>query len=72
LVELVVPRLEENLVERIFQIVKFWGEDEGVEIERVAEVASSLYGLDPSEVVEALIENLRAGPIKGSFVANTE
>jgi hypothetical protein len=72
LVELVVPRLEENLVERVFQIVKFWGEDEGVEIERVVEVASSLYGFDSSEVVEALIENLRGGSIRGSFVANPE
>jgi hypothetical protein len=72
LVEIVVPRLEDNVVERVFQIVKFWGEDEGVEIERVVEVASSLYGFDPSEVVEALVENLRAGSIRGSFVTNPE
>ena len=70
LVEIVIPRLEETLVERVRQIVKFWGEDEGVEMERVIEVASRLYGADPSDVVEALIENLRAGSVRGSFVVN--
>ena len=59
-------------MERVRQIVKFWGEDEGVEMERVVEVASRLYGADPSDVVEALIENLRAGSVRGSFVANEE
>ena len=59
-------------MERVRQIVKFWGEDEGVEMERVIEVASRLYGADPSKVVEALIENLRAGSVRGSFVANAE
>jgi hypothetical protein len=72
LVEIVIPRLEETLVERVHQIVKFWGEDEGVDMERVVEVASRLYGADPYEVVEALIENLRAGSVRGSFVANAE
>ena len=72
MVEIVIPRLEETLVERVRQIVKFWGEDEGVEMERVIEVASRLYGADPSKVVEALIENLRAGSVRGSFVANAE
>ncbi len=72
LVEIVIPRLEETLDERVRQIVKFWGEDEGVDMERVVEVASRLYGAAPSEVVEALIENLRAGSIRGSFVANAE
>ena len=72
LVEFVISRLEETLVGRVCQIVKFWGEDEGVEMERVVEVASRLYGADPSEVVEALIEKLRAGSVRGSFVANAE
>jgi hypothetical protein len=72
LVEFVIPRLEETLVERVLQIVKFWGEDEGVDMERVVEVASRLYGSAPSEVVEALIENLRAGSVRGSFVVKTE
>ena len=72
MVEIVIPRLEETLVERVHQIVKFWGEDEGVNMERVVEVASRLYGAAPSEVVEALIENLRAGSVRGSFVANAE
>jgi hypothetical protein len=70
LVELVFPQLDEGLVERVRQIVEFWGEDEGIEMERVVEVASRLYGADPSEVVEALIENLREGSIRGSFVTN--
>jgi hypothetical protein len=68
LVEIVISRLEETLVERVRQIVKFWGEDEGVNMERVVEVASRLYGAAPSEVIEALIENLRAGSVRGSFV----
>jgi hypothetical protein len=72
LVEFVIPRLEETLVERVLQIVKFWGEDEGVDMERVVEVASRLYGSAPSEVVEALIENLRAGSVSGSFVVKAE
>ena len=72
LVEFVIPRLEETLVERVLQIVKFWGEDEGVDMERVVEVASRLYGAAPSEVVEALIEKLRAGSVRGSFVVKTE
>jgi hypothetical protein len=72
LVEFVIPRLEETLTERVLQIVKFWGEDEGIEMERVVEVASRLYGAEPSAVVEALIENLRAGSVRGSFVANAE
>ena len=67
-----IPRLEEPLVERVHQIVRFWGEDGGIEIERVVEVASRLYGAEHSEVVEALIENLRAGSIRGSFVTNTD
>jgi hypothetical protein len=72
LVEFVIPRLEETLVERVLQIVKFWGEDEGVDMERVVEVASRLYGSAPSDVVEALIENLRAGSVSGSFVVKAE
>ncbi len=59
-------------MERVRQIVRFWGEDEGIEIERVVEVASHLYGAEHSEVVEALIENLRAGSIRGSFMTNTD
>ncbi len=59
-------------MERVRQIVKFWGEDEGVEMERVVEVASRLYGADSSEVVKALIENLRAESVRGGFVANGE
>ncbi len=59
-------------MERVRQIVRFWGEDEGIEIERVVEVASRLYGAEHSEVVEALIENLRAGSIRGSFMTNTD
>ncbi len=72
LVEFVIPRLEETLVERVLQIVKFWGEDEGVDMEHVVEVASRLYGAAPSDVVEALIENLRAGSVSGSFVVKAE
>lgn len=72
LVELAFPQLDEGLVEKVHQIVKFWGEEDGVKMERVVEVASRLYGIDPSEAVEALIENLRAGSIRGSFVANME
>jgi hypothetical protein len=72
LVELVIPRPEDTLVERVHQIVRFWGEDEGVDMERVVEVASRLYGAEHYEVVEALIENLRTGSIKGSFVTNTD
>jgi hypothetical protein len=72
LVELVFPKLDKEFVEKVRQIIEFWGEDESVEMERVAEVASHLYGVDPSEVFEALIENLRAGSIRGSFVTNPE
>ncbi len=59
-------------MKRVRQIVKFWGEGEGVEMAHVVEVASRLYDAEPSEVAEALIENLRAGSIRGSFVANAE
>ena len=72
LVEFVISPLKGALVERVRQIVKFWGEDEGVEMAHVVEVASPLYDAEPSEVVEALIENLRAGSIRGSFVANAK
>ncbi len=72
MVEFVIPRLEEALVERVLQIVKFWGEDEGVDMARVVEVASRLCGAAPSDVVEALIENLRAGSVSGSFVVKAE
>ncbi len=40
LVEFVISPLKGALVERVRQIVKFWGEDEGVEMARVVEVAS--------------------------------
>ncbi len=59
-------------MERVRQIVKFWGEDEGVEMERVVEVASRLFGADSSEVIKAFIENLRGESVRGSFVANAE
>ncbi len=72
MVEFVISQLEGTLVERVRQIVKFWGEDEGVEMERVVEVASRLFGADSSEVVKAFIEKLRAESVRGSFMANAE
>ncbi len=62
-----ITRLTEALVERVLQFEKVWGEDESVEIERVIDMASSLYGADPSEVVEPLLENLRAGSVTGAW-----
>ena len=57
----------EALVERVLQFEKVWGENESVEIERVIDMASSLYCADPSDGVKPLLENLRAGSVrKGS------
>jgi len=72
MVELVSPRLDDGLTERVRQIVKFWGEDEGVEMEKVVDVATRLYDVQPADVVEAIIENLREGSIGGRFVANLQ
>ncbi len=55
-------------MESVRQIVKFWGEDEGVEMERIVE-CSRLYGADPSEVVKVPLEKIWARIVRGDFVA---
>jgi len=55
-------------VDRVRQIVEFWGEDEGVEMARVVE-RSRLYGATPSEVVKPPLEKIRVRTVRGGFVA---
>lgn len=64
-----VPAEEVDLVERVRLIVEVWGGGEGLEGERVAEIAGNLYGAGSEEVSDAIIENLRVGRIRGRFYA---
>jgi hypothetical protein len=65
---LAVPHVQEiDLEERVRLIVELWGEGEGLDEGRIAEVARNLYGVGPEEVREAIISNLRKGGIKGMF-----
>ena len=67
LVEIVSSKKGADLVEKVRQIVEYWGEDKGIETDRVIEVASRLYGADPSEIMESLIENFKANKIQAKF-----
>lgn len=63
-----VSRVREiDLEERVRLIVELWGEGEALEEERIVEVAGNLYGVEPDEVREAIISNLRKRDIKARF-----
>lgn len=65
---LAVPHVQEiDLEERVRLIVELWGEGEALDEGRIAEVARNLYGVEPEEVREAIISNLRKGGVKGMF-----
>ncbi len=71
LVELVSSKTDSDLVEKVRQIVEYWGEDKGIETDRVIEVASRLYGADPSEIIDSLIENFKTNKIQAKFKIST-
>ncbi len=58
---------EIDLEERVRLIVELWGEGEALDEDKVVRVAGSLYGAEPEEVREAIVENLRRGTMKGKF-----
>ena len=58
---------EIDLEERVRLIVELWGEGEALDEDEVVRVAGSLYGAEPEEVREAIVENLRRGTMKGKF-----
>ena len=58
---------EGELTDLICQIVDLWGEGEALDGERIAEIASNLYGYDGDTILDAIIDGLVAGLIKGKF-----
>jgi hypothetical protein len=58
---------EIDLEERVRLIVELWGEGEALDEDEVVRIAGSLYGAEPEEVREAIVENLRRGMMKGKF-----
>lgn len=70
--ELAVSELTtSNLRERVCQIVELWGMGEPLDEDRIVEIAWNLYGATREDVREALISNMRAGRLRGSFSAES-
>jgi len=54
-----------DLSERVRMIIELWGEGEPMDLERLTEIASNLYGATK----DAVITDLREGNINGKFYA---
>ena len=58
-----------DLGERVRMIIELWDEGEPLDLDRLAEIASNLYGASRDSVVDAVISDLRKGKISGQFYA---
>jgi hypothetical protein len=62
-----VEEIALDLVERVRMIIELWGEGEPLNLERLTEIADSLYGAPEDAVLDAVITNLKDGLIGGQF-----
>jgi len=60
-------QLNRDLSDLICQIIELWGEGEAVEGERIAEIASNLRDYSREAVLNAIIDGLNSGRLKGKF-----
>ena len=60
-------QLDRDLTDLICQIVDLWGEGEALDGERIAEIALNLYGYNGETILDAIIDGLVAGLLKGKF-----
>ena len=64
-----VEEIAMDLSERVRMIIELWGEGEPLDLERLTEIASNLYGATKDSVMDAVITDLREGKINGKFYA---
>ena len=60
-------QLNRDLSDLICQIIELWGEGEAVEGERIADIASNLRDYSREAVLNAIIDGLNSGRLKGKF-----
>ena len=60
-------QLNRDLSDLICQIIELWGEGEAVEGERIADIASNLQDYSREAVLNAIIDGLNSGRLKGKF-----
>ena len=60
-------QLNRDLSDLICQIIELWGEGEAVEGERIAKIASNLRDYSREAVLNAIIDGLNSGRLKGKF-----
>ncbi len=60
-------QLNRDLSDLICQIIELWGEGEAVEGERIAEIAANLQDYSREAVLNAIIDGLNSGRLKGKF-----
>ena len=49
-------------------IVELWGAGDGLDEDRIVEIAGNLYNVEPKRVREALIKNLFNGRLEAKFL----
>ena len=59
--------LNVDLSDLVCQIVDLWGEGEPLDGERIAEIASNLYNCSREAVINAIVDGLNTGRLKGKF-----
>ena len=60
-------QLNRDLSDLICQIIELWGEGEAVEGERITEIGSNLSDYSREAVLNAIIDGLNSGRLKGKF-----
>lgn len=73
-VDLLSDMVEEiviDLAERIRMIIELWGEGKPLDLDRLTEIASNLYGATKASVMDAVINELREGKINAQFYATS-
>jgi len=56
-----------DLSDLVCQIVDLWGEGDPLDGERIAEIASKLYNCSREAVINAIVDGLNTGRLKGKF-----
>jgi len=56
-----------DLSDLVCQIVDLWGEGDPLYGERIAEIASNLYNCSREAVINAIVDGLNTGRLKGKF-----
>ena len=64
------PNMSVDLSDLVCQIVDLWGEGEPLDGERIAEIASNLYDCSREAVINAIIQGLNTGRLKGKFYSS--